>query len=127
MDTTQRRGPLLLGEEHIADVASHCRQVYREGREVTDVAMDPLHPLRARLAPGYVERCRGRIQPDDLKAALGQHGRPVTRTAADIKHAARAELSGDRQVMGQVNAVPLPQVVDPGKPRVREDGILHGN
>jgi len=55
MDTAQRHEPLLLGEEHVADVAGHGRQVDREGRQARHVALDPAHPLPAWLGPGDIQ------------------------------------------------------------------------
>jgi hypothetical protein len=55
MVTAQRRQPLLLGAEHVADVAGHGREVDRQGRQARHVAMNPSHPLPAWLGPGDIQ------------------------------------------------------------------------
>ena len=125
VDAAQRRGPVLVGQEHVGDVGGHRGQVHLELRQAGRVAVQPPHPLRPRLGPGHVERRRRGIHPGDVQALAGRPAGEGARTAADVQQAARPELGRYRQVVIEIAAFPLNQVIDRRQPRLTEEGIRH--
>jgi hypothetical protein len=69
---------------------------------------------RTRSAPGYVQRRRGRVDPGHFDAAVGKQAGQRAGAAADVEHAAGTQLVSDRQVVIEVAALPLHEVVDLG-------------
>jgi hypothetical protein len=125
VDTPQRRGPVLVGQEHVGDVGGHRGQVHLELRQPGRVAVQPPHPLRPRLGPRHVERRRRGIHPGDVHALAGRQAGEGARTAADVQQAAGPELGRYRQVVIEIAAFAFYQVIDRRQPRLTEDGI-HG-
>jgi len=124
VDPAQRRGPVLVGQEHVRDVGGHRGQVHLEVRQAGRVAVQPPHPVRPWLGPGHVERGRRGIHPGDVQAPAGRPAGEDARAAADVQQAARPELDRYRQVVVEVApSFPLDQVVDRRQPRLTEEGI----
>jgi hypothetical protein len=80
-------------------------------------------PSRFHLS--HVERCRRGIHPGDGHALAGRPAGEGARSAADVQQAARPELGRYRQVVIEIAATPLHQVVDRREPRLTEEGIRH--
>ena len=102
VDAAQRRGPVLVGQEHVRHVGGHRGQVHLELRQPGRVAVPPPHPLRPRLGPRYVERRPRGIHPGDVHALAGRPAGEGAGTAADVQQAAGPELGRYRQVVIEV-------------------------
>ncbi len=125
VDAPQRRGPRVVGEEHLRDVRRHRREVDLERGEGRRVAVQPAHALGARLRAGDVERRTRRVEAHHLDAALREQARERPGAAPDVEHSARAQLVDDRDVGVEVGPVRGERVVESGEAGVVEDGVGH--
>lgn len=89
---SQGPAPLLRVDDLLGGVAGDRREVGGERRQSRRVAVDPPHPLAARLAPRHVQGRRGGIDADDLGAAFGRRRREHPCPAADVEHLPRLAL-----------------------------------
>jgi hypothetical protein len=85
----------------------------------------PTHPIGSGLGPCDLERRLRRVHGGHGEAATGEQAGQGPGAAADIKHAARAELVDHGRVCVQVTAVGVQRVVDLGKTLLGEDRINH--
>ena len=129
MHGLERGNPLVVGQEHLGDVAGHDGQVdqlvRRRSRERGGVAVDPSHTVASGLRPRDVERGRCRVEANDVDAAHTQPARELAGTAPDVEHSPGAELADDRLVVVEVVAIAFELVVDPGEARMVEDRVGH--
>jgi hypothetical protein len=126
--------PVGVVDEDLRDVRRHGRDVRAQRQQrirrlqLLQGAHVPPHALGAWLAAGDVDGCAGRVDADDLDAAVGEHQRERTGAAADVEHRARAELvDRDGRIDLEVAAIGVERVVDRREPRMREDRVGHAH
>ena len=122
----QRRGPLVVVEEHLRDVAGHQGDVEVLGdREVRRARLDPADLLGARLGASHVQGRDRRVDPHDLETARRQYQREYAGAASDVEHAAAVQLVDQRDVVTQVGTVGVQRVVETRESRIVEDQVRH--
>ena len=123
--SAQREMPVIVGDEHLSDVARHHRQIGAQPQALQSgrVSRDPFDPLGVRLSASHIERRSRRVEAHDMQAECRQPNGQRPGPAADVDHGAGREFLGDRHVHVKVRTIVLEEVVQDGLPGIGEDGV----
>ena len=117
--------PLRIVDEELRDVAGQHRHVERPLRQQRRGALDPGHPLAARLGAGGGQGRAGRVDTGDGVAGGGEGNGQPAGAAAEVEHPGGRGLVDHRLEEVVVRPPPALGVVHLDQPVVAKLGVSH--